>query len=104
MKLLTREVLAVLPPLGAQSEKPDPIAYAKFFLPDGSWTWYATEGSSDDDDFLMFGYVIGIVPEWGYFALSELQSIRGHLNLPVERDKFFMPTPVSKFLKPFPKL
>jgi hypothetical protein len=75
MKLLTREVLAVLPPLGAQREKPEPIAYAKFFTPDGSWTWFATEGSPEGDDFLMFGYVIGIVPEWGYFALSEIESM-----------------------------
>ena len=103
MKLLTKEVLAVLPQLGAHGEKPEAIAYAKFFTPDGSWTWYATEGSPEGDDFLMFGYVIGIVPDWEYFRLSELARIRGHLNLPVERDKFFIPMPVSTFLKPFPE-
>jgi hypothetical protein len=103
MKLLTREVLALLPPLGAQRGKPEPIAYAKFFTPDGSWTWYATEGSPEGEDFLMFGYVIGIVPEWGYLVLSELESIRGRFNLPVERDKFFKPTAVSKFVKEFPE-
>lgn len=103
MKLLTKEVLVLLPPLGGQEKKPDPIAYVKFFTPDGSWTWYASEGSSRGDDFLFFGYVIGIFPEWGYFVLSELESVRGRFNLPVERDLYFTSTPMSNFLKAFPE-
>jgi Protein of unknown function (DUF2958) len=97
MKLLTKEILAVLPPLGGQEEKPDPIVYVKFFTPDGSFTWYATEGEAQGDDFMFFGYVIGLESEWGYFRLSDLQSVRGHLNLSVERDLYFEPTPVSTF-------
>ena len=77
MKLLTKEILAALPPLGGQEERPDPIVHVKFFTPDGSWTWYATEGSPEGEDFMLFGYVIGFEAEWGYFRLSELQSIRG---------------------------
>jgi hypothetical protein len=60
------------------------------------------KGSPEGEDFMFFGYVIGFEAEWGYFVLSELQSIRGRFNLPVERDRFFTPTPVSTILKRFP--
>ena len=33
-------------------------------------------------------------PELGYFSLEELKGIRGHLGLPVERDRHFEPTPL----------
>ncbi len=99
VKLLTKEILASLPPLGGQEEIVDQIAYVKYFTPDAGWTWYATEGSVEDDDFLFFGYVIGVMPEWGYFRLSELEMIRGTLGLAVERDRFFTPGPMSKFIR-----
>jgi len=62
-----------------------------------------TEGSPVHGDFMFFGYVVGIVPEWGYFRLSELARVRGQFNLPVERDLSFEPTSIAKFLKPFPE-
>lgn len=34
--------------------------------------------------------------EWGYFALSELQSVKGPLGLGIERDLYFDPKPISK--------
>ena len=42
---------------------------------------------------------MGVEPELGYFRLSELQSIRGRLGLPVERDRFFKPTPLRELLE-----
>jgi Protein of unknown function (DUF2958) len=99
MKLLTKEVRAKLPPLYAQENAADPIAHVKFFTPDSSWTWYVTEGEARGDDFLFFGYVIGHEPEWGYFALSELESGRGLLGLPVERELYFEPTPMSEIIR-----
>jgi hypothetical protein len=101
MKLLTKEVRASLPPLHAQRSDadPGPIAYVKFFTPDAGWTWYATEGSPDGEDFLFFGYVEGLECEWGYFLLSELEGVRGRLGLPVERDLYFSPTPVSRLMR-----
>ena len=60
------------------------------------WTWYATEFDGDD---AFFGYVVGDFPELGYFSLSELQQIRGYLGLPVERDRFFRPTPLRELKK-----
>ncbi len=99
MELLPSEWRSRLPPLYAQENNKDPTIYLKFFTPDSNWTWYVTEGSPEGDDFIFFGYVIGLEAEWGYFSLNELTTIRGPLNLPIERDLYFDPTPVSKVLR-----
>jgi hypothetical protein len=100
MKLLTKEIRANLPPLGGQDGVADPIAHVKFFTPDSGFTWYATEGEPDGDDFLFFGYVVGIEAEWGSFRLSELEGVRGAFGLPIERDLWFEPQPVSAAARP----
>ena len=99
MQLLTEEVKAALPPLRSQEDNPDPLIRVKFFTPDAGWTWYATEGSPEGGDCIFFGYVVGVEPEWGYFSLAELSSVRGKLGLPVERDRFFRPCPASEITK-----
>tara|TARA_R100001510_G_C7632218_1_gene190896 strand:- start:105 stop:392 length:288 start_codon:yes stop_codon:yes gene_type:complete len=93
MKLLTKEIINKLPKLYATEEVKDPQAIVKFFTPDGNWTWYATEYDGEDT---FFGLVDGHEKELGNFSLSELQSIRGLMNLPVERDICFKPTPLSE--------
>ena len=98
MQLLTDEARAHLPPLRSQEEVADPIVHLKFFTPDSSWTWYVTEGEPEADDFYFFGFVIGVEPEWGPFLLSELESIRGALELPIERDLFFTRGPIREVL------
>ena len=47
--------------------------------------------SEFDGDDIFFGLVIGLEIEFGYFSLSELQSVRGPLGLPIERDLHFEP-------------
>lgn len=91
MKLLTKELRAKLPKLGATEDIPggERIAIVKFFTPDSSWTWYAVEFDGDDQ---FFGWVHGFEKEWGYFSLKELESVRGRLGLPIERDRYFKPT------------
>ncbi len=98
MKLLTQEIRKKLPLLYAQKDKGGKaIVHLKLFTPDGSFTWYITEGSpiTDDSgkevDFHFFGLVDGLEKELGYVALSELESIRGPLGLPVERDLWWEP-------------
>jgi hypothetical protein len=92
MQLLTQEIRQKLPPLGSQDGKGgDAIAYAKFFTPSSSWTWYVTEGSPEGDDFTFFGLVEGFEKELGYFSLAELQSVRGPMGLPIERDLYWKP-------------
>jgi hypothetical protein len=97
MHLLTKAIRRKLPPLYANEEQgTEALAIVKFFTPDSSWTWYASEFDGDD---LFFGLAVGVEPELGYFQLSELQSVRGVLGLPVERDKFFTPTPLRELLE-----
>jgi len=98
MKLLTKELENQIPPLRTQEEKGmDAVVYAKFFTPDSNWTWYITE--YDPADRLFFGYVIGLENEFGYFSLDELESVKGPLGLPIERDLYFMPKPLSEIVK-----
>ena len=98
MKLLTAELRASLPRLYAQEKNTDPTVHAKFFTPDSQWTWYVTEGSEEGGDFRFFGFVCGMDDEWGYFVLSELETARGPLGLPIERDLHFEPGPFTKVL------
>ena len=100
MDLLPEELRKALPPLYSQESSGSPTAYAKFFTPDGGWTWFVTEGSEEEDgDWLLFGYVIGLEEEWGYFSLSEIAGIRGPLRLPVERDLWFQTGPIDEVLR-----
>jgi hypothetical protein len=89
MKLLTDELRSRLPLLYSQEGEAEPVVYAKFFLPGTGWTWYVTEGSPQAEDFLFFGFVVGLDSEFGYFLLSELEEVRGPLGLRVERDLHF---------------
>jgi hypothetical protein len=97
MDLLSEELRKTLPPLYSQESSGAPVVHAKVFTPDAGWTWLITEGSEQDDgDWLLFGYVIGLEEEWGYFLLSEIAGIRGPLRLPVERDLWFRPGPIDE--------
>jgi hypothetical protein len=89
MKLLTDELRTRLPALYAQEGEAEPVVYAKFFPPGTGWTWYVTEGSQQEDDYLFFGFVVGLESEFGYFVLSELERVRTRLGLSVERDLAF---------------
>src|SRR6266478_9901622 len=91
MELLSEDLRAQLPTLYAQENEKDPIIHFKFFTPWTGWTWFVTEGSQEDDDFIFFGYVIGLEAEWGYFSLRELESVRGPGGLTIERDLYFTP-------------
>ena len=95
MKLLTQVIRKALPPLYSQDGKGEAvIAHVKFFTPDSNWTWYATE--FDPESGLFFGLVQGFEEELGSFSLAELESARGPLGLPIERDLYFKPQPLSE--------
>jgi len=91
MKLMTKEIESKLPALYANEDKePEDInVVVKFFHPFSHWTWFATEGSKQEDgDWLFFGWVEGDFPELGYFSLRELESIN-IMGLPMERDRHY---------------
>ncbi|GAI89079.1 unnamed protein product [marine sediment metagenome] len=88
MLMLTKEITAKLPLLGATEETPtaEKVCVVKYFQPWGSWTWYAVEFDGKD---IFFGLVDGFELEWGSFSLSELQSVKGPMGLKLERDLYF---------------
>lgn len=111
MKLLTKEIERSFPPwMSTDGKPPDQVrVVVKFFTPDSNWTWYATEAcavvAADEreyplcekpapvrSDVLFFGLVSGHEMELGYFALSELERVRGKLGLPIERDTYWTGT------------
>ena len=97
MKLLSEDIAKTLPKLYEQDNKgDDAVAYVKFFDPCSQWTWYAMEFDGVDT---FFGLVDGFEEELGYFSLAELQSVRGKLGLPIERDRYFKPCRLSEVRK-----
>ena len=89
MKLLTKKLREKLPPLYAQEKLGSKaVAHVKFFTPDSNWTFWATEFDGKDT---FFGLVDGHEKELGYFSLTELESVRGPMGLPIERDLYWQP-------------
>ena len=85
----------MLPPLYAQDELGDEaIVYVKFFTPDSSWSWYATE--YDPAERMFFGLVAGMETELGYFALGDLLNATGPLGLHIERDIHWTPMTIGE--------
>jgi hypothetical protein len=92
MKLLTKEIENKMPKLysteGVKTNEKKIIC--KFFALGSNWTWYAVEGERQDNgDYLFFGLVDGLDKEWGYFLLSELNSVRWMGIQGIERDVHF---------------
>jgi len=98
MKLLTKELETRFAQLGRQEGKgEEAVVIAKFFTPDSNWTWFATEYDPSSREF--FGLVAGLDVELGYFSLDELESARGPLSLPVERDLWWKETTLAEVRK-----
>ncbi len=109
-KLLTKELLKKLPPLYATEKVPahEKVAVVKFFG-GGRGTWYGVEFDGEDR---FFGYVVSPLgedcDEWGYFSLSELESVRFPVRMlvggdarvvahnPIERDLYWKPGPIPE--------
>ena len=96
-ELLDQESRNKLPKLYANEEKGlEAEALVKFFTPDSSWTWYASEFDGQD---IFFGLVSGLEVELGYFSLSELEEVRGPMGLPIERDLHYKPETLEKLME-----
>ena len=69
----------------------DFIPVVKLFTPDAGCTWLLTELDPEEPD-IAFGLCdLGMgCPELGSVRISELESVRGKLGLPVERDLHFV--------------
>ena len=98
MKLVTKEQMEKLLENGRNSDR-DHVPVVKIFTPDANATWLLSEAMPDDPD-LMFGLCdLGMgFPELGYARLSEIQEVRGSLNLPPERDLYtVLDRPMSEY-------
>ncbi len=97
MKLLTKPLRAQLlengrrqGPLRGTTDELDFVPIVKLFTPDANCTWLLTELDPEDAD-IAFGLCdLGLgFPELGSVRISELESVRGPMGLPVERDLYF---------------
>ena len=96
--LIPKEIQDTIPDLYDTEDIKDPFCQVKLFTPDSNWTWYIVELSIEDGS-TCYGYVQGLANELGYFSLDEIASVRGALNLPVERDIHFNPIKLSQIMK-----
>lgn len=110
--LLAKELEQALPPINSGGS----IAQVKYFTPWSNWTWYAAEASAeledgsevalndpralDRVDVIFWGVVFGHEKEYGYWRLSELCEVRGPMGLMIERDLYFVPTPLEECQDP----
>lgn len=100
MKLLTNDIRDKLLRNGRIREalaeegkaEADFIPVVKLFTPDAGCTWLLTELDPEEPD-IAFGLCdLGLgYPELGSVRISEIESVRGRLGLPVERDLHFAP-------------
>jgi len=79
--------------MAQQKDDFDPMPVVKLFTPSGAATWLLTDIHPGDPD-AAFGLCdLGMgEPELGSVSLSELSALRVKLELPVERDRHFIPT------------
>jgi len=82
-----------LPPLYGCEGHSNPLVRIRLFTPDAAWVWYLLECDGAD---ILFGLVVGLDTEFGYFSRSELQQVKGPWGLPIERDLSFCPKPVRE--------
>lgn len=103
MKLLTNDIRERLLANGVANRTADGLPrergcidhkpVVKLFTPDAGCTWLLTELDPEESD-IAFGLCdLGMgYPELGYVSISELESVRGKLGLPIERDFNFEAT------------
>ena len=97
MELITAEIRERLldnsrkqGPVRGTSNEIDFHPVVKLFTPDANCTWLISEIDPENPD-IAFGLCdLGLgYPELGPVSLSEIATLRGPLDLPVERDVFF---------------
>ena len=77
--LLTKELKDKLPAPYSTDGQKDAMALAKWFTPDGQWTWYVIEYDRDNEQ--VFCLVDGFECELGWVSVEEVAAARGPLSL-----------------------
>ncbi|MDA7425701.1 DUF2958 domain-containing protein [Thalassococcus lentus] len=97
-KLITKEILQKLIANDELSQigmnRLDMVPVLRLFTPDAAATWVLVSGEEVEGDVILYGCCdLGLgFQEFGNVSLRELQTVRGKLGLPVERDLYFRPT------------
>ena len=99
-ELLPKELKKALPKISDQEGNKNPTVYAVFQFPLSGWIWFVTEADAYEDDICFFGYVVGLEREWGYFCLSELESVDIN-GIQVCRYEDHVPRPLSECLQQY---
>ena len=84
-----------LPTCDEARSQADPIAKVKLFSPTSSWSWFIA--GYDPDTHTAWGLTTGHEDETGEIAMEEIVDFRDHrFGLPIERDLYFSPKPISE--------
>ncbi len=104
LRLITPELEKAMQdyPLYSQdSKKKDAVCIAVFFI--GNARWYILEGQRENDDFVLFGIVVGLAEtEYSYISANEMASVEldatkfGLGTVRVEQRKPFQPCQLSE--------
>ena len=102
MELVMKKLLATIPKrqnLNSEKYLESYVLHEHYFHPFSNWNFFAAEIEPDQKEvskeYLFYGWVQGIHPEWEYFNSAELKSIK-IAELPIERDQHFTPITFSK--------
>jgi hypothetical protein len=77
MLLLSEELKARLPPLGQSGCDPDPMVYARLFLPGTSWNFYVIEAGIEAGYWVVFClFVTNERVVFSQFPLDLLEELR----------------------------
>lgn len=103
MKMITKTLEKQIPRIGAIQFVENPKAIIHYFNPFGSGDWYVLEGEKQENgDWLFFGYVKSpldpLFDEYGYFTLSELESVKIIGDYGIERDLYWTQTPIKEII------
>ena len=99
MSLLTKQQQTKLQKQYSKGSDFNQKVIAKIFNPTGAGTWYLINQNPDDPDYLWCVADLGMGHEMGSVLLSELESIRGIFDIPLERDKWFDEMTVKELYK-----
>ena len=94
MDLMTKEISDKAQAQYLSGSDMEQMVVARFFDPQGGWTWFLMNQDPEDPDYL-WGIVDGFEVEVGSFSLSELQSFKGSFGIGIERDLYFTPLPAK---------
>jgi hypothetical protein len=98
MEQLPRELREQIPKLYQTRREADPIVWVKFISPILNWRWLIVEYEEVDGTATFYGWMHHVREPFGRFIRSNLESMRAHFGLIIERDTGFAPCRLSEAL------